>query len=344
MKRFIRAMVMLCVAVSWGCGEADTGDAPGAAAVAVGQQTSQDCTVIDEDVVIQRPVDGSRFAAIDGCFVITGGLFVQQTGQIADLSFLRGLREVGGYVAITDNDALGSVDGLDDLERIGEWLVIEGNARLERIRMASLQRVEGNLHIFGNPEQELSQVRPDFVIDLPALRFVGQSLLIAGNDAVGIDSAGQVARRGLVEASMPLLETVRASVFIENNDELKSMDLSSLEQIGGDFLLRYNQELVALEAPSLQAVPGTLEIRRNAALVSISMAALATLGRLIISEHAVLETIAGFGAVGPTVSLVEITDNRRLPTCEALAVVDAIGRADILQVDISGNDDAGACP
>lgn len=140
-----------------------------------------DCEVIDEDVVIDDPKDLGRFVAIEGCFEISGGLFIQNARDVYDLQFLSGLRSVGGYVGIADNPQLESLAGLEDLASIGEGLVIEGNANLVSVtELDSLEQVDGVLHIFGNPQ--LPTCEAEELVEMIGRANISGQLIIAGTD------------------------------------------------------------------------------------------------------------------------------------------------------------------
>jgi hypothetical protein len=202
------------------------------------------CTTIEGDLIINQPSDTARTDGIDGCFDVTGGVFVQNTSGIVDLSFLAGLRNVGGYLAITDNADLVSLDGLEGVESIGVGLVIEGNDSLRRIdSLVSLHTVVGPLHIFGNPALEL--------IDFRDLEDAGP-VILAGNDA-------------LTRAGLCALQSANG-LRIENNDALVSTCLDSLQLVDGTLRVAYNQSLAGLDLPSLTQINRDLIILHNVSL------------------------------------------------------------------------------
>ncbi len=198
-----------------------------------------ECEVLEGDLIVNSPADTAQTEPFDGCFDVTGGVYVQDTAGITDLSFLSGLRSVGEFLAITDSADLVSLDGLDDLERVDIGLVIEGNTQLESATsMTSLRRVEGPMHIFGNPALEQ--------LEFAALEHAG-TLVVGGNDA-------------LVSLDICALEFA-GLLHIENNDVLAGFCFDALSQVDGRFRIAYNHALPTCAAQALLQDVGPANVR-----------------------------------------------------------------------------------
>ncbi len=186
------------------------------------------------------------------CFTIERHLFIQKTTDITDLSALHGLRSVGGYIGISDNQALKDAR-LPNLEETGEGLVVEGNLALQTIRFASLREVKGYLHVFNN--QALQRA------SFPMLFGVGHDTIFAGNDA-------------LTSLELPKLTCVMGRFIFEHSNALHCLCLPNLVVVNGDFLVHYNGALASLSAPSLTTVWGNVVVQRDPNLQRMDLSCL----------------------------------------------------------------------
>lgn len=315
------------------------------------------------DAGVQTVVDGDRqiasaadLAALAGVEVLNGNLTLSGT-DLADLSALGSLREVGGALTLSDNTQLTSLAALGNLETVRGKLEVRDNPLLEGLDgLTSLDTVEGDLEIVGNDELT--------TLGLTSLRDVQGRVLIYFNDKL------------TTLAGMPALETVDG-MFVYFNPKLAAFDLDRLPAIDGDLHLVTNARLASLPAltelttltdagdltisdndaltdlsglVSLSTLDGDLYLYFNDTLATVSLPALTAVGGdLTVLDHAALTTLdlPQLSTVG---GRLEIVGNGALPTCQADAVAAGLTGSDGGAVTISGNlspdagPDAGACP
>ncbi|MBN2362407.1 MAG: hypothetical protein JXR83_23345 [Deltaproteobacteria bacterium] len=195
----------------------------------------------------------SRFAGIEGCFVIDGSLHIADSTDIVDLTALAGLVEVRGHLQIHDNSGLTSLAGLESLQRVtgdlgvGAWCSEhqqhEGNPLLQSAAgLSGLHEVLGALRITG-----YSSGSPTVLASLDGLeelrmvqRYLAVQYLTDLTSIAGLKRLRSVGsdrdRHGIWLQSLPRLSTLhgleglitmQGTLAIEYGmDEL--MDISSL--------------------------------------------------------------------------------------------------------------------
>ena len=154
--------------------------------------------------------------------VIFGGIYIQSLG-ITDLSFLRNVRYIGGYLIIRDNTLLESLSGLDSLTSIGARLEIDNNDAL--ISLSGLNSVTA----IGESVDVRNNAALLSLSGLDSVTSIGDFLLVFSNDDLvtlnGLD--------GVV--------SVGGNLHIYSNGALASLDaLSSVGSVGGEVYVRDN--------------------------------------------------------------------------------------------------------
>lgn len=268
------------------------GESSSAQAVATGApETSaplhtSSCPEIPDTVNIDSQADLDVFDSMD-CFTVERHLFVQNTSDIVDLSALHGLREVGGYIGISDNSELMRVK-FPNLVKTGEGLVFEGNLSLKRISAPALRYVKGNLHIFNN--QALKTVSFKWLIS------VGEDVIFAGNNA-------------LKKLHLPQLTTIMGQFIFEHSERLKCLCLPNLVAVNGDFTVHFNPGLKSITAPVLTTIWGDVNIERNAKLEVLGLPCLKWVAgdvmviyNFMLAQCSIDTTIANIAHIGGSVS------------------------------------------
>jgi len=240
-----------------------------------------------------------------------GGLEPWNEISLSSLEPLSCLKEVGP-LEIHRVDGLVNVDGLRSLE-LALDIIIDDNPDLVNVDgFAKISELASNLSVRANPA--LTNLD-----GFSALTSVGWDVLIIGNLALGnVDGLSGVLTVGrqLMVSQNPLLADVAG--------------FGSLESAG----------LAA--TPLLQAV----WIADNETLTDLDgLSSLREIGNgLLINGNAALTRIQGLHGVTSVAGDLIVGDNPLLPTCEAEALRDAIGIANIQgTIQIENNTGSGDC-
>ena len=78
-------------------------------------------------------------------------MWISSNDALTNLSGLENLETVGNYLVIRDNYALTSLSGLGNLTSVGGFLGIYYNTALTSLGLTGLQRVGGYFEIASNP-------------------------------------------------------------------------------------------------------------------------------------------------------------------------------------------------
>jgi hypothetical protein len=125
-----------------------------------------------------------------------------------DLSALRSLRSVGGWLNLINNDQLTDFSGLENLESVGMGINIADNANLESLDgLESMRTIGGSLQIAGLYE-DANPALVD-VTALYGLESVAEDVIITGNTAL-TDAAAQ--------ALVDEIESIGGTVTISGNE------------------------------------------------------------------------------------------------------------------------------
>ena len=296
---------------------------------------------LDGDAVV---LDVEDMADICPCYTaIDGTLRVRKVSDSTDLSGLSCLEEVGGLV-ISNNDGLVSLEGLNALESIDDFMTISDNDQLEDLDgLSGLEEIGGIVNIQSNPAlADLS--------GLSSLTTITGTLTLSGNDTLtglslgAIESVGSLSLDdcGALEtlSGMPELTTVRGEVRAEACSTLTSVNLPAVSNIGGDLYLYNNANLSEVYLPELTTVGGELRLHWVAGVTDLDgMSSLLNVGEdLVLWGNATLSDVSGMYSIEYVGGSLTISNNPDLSTEDAEALQDAIGTDNISgSVTISNN-------
>ena len=317
---------------------------------------------------------------LSGCTTITGSLFVNDTGERADLTGLEELTDIGGSLSLECDD-LESFTGLDNLERVGGELQVyftQGPRDLEGL--GSLTTV-GGMFVFGDPESDpgsyslrgldsLTRIEGDLqivVVFMPSLEGLEHIQHIGGalepvnshlESLRGLSSLTYLGGLKIGRSHQPSLEGLESletigSDLVLFSGELENISgLKNLITVSGDFIIGQSelQDLSALGR--LESTSGDFRIISLSRLADLSGLGsyLVVGGDLEIDDNYTLTSLAGLDLdmrasdEPPVGGSLVITNNPSLPTCEAEALRDRLVASGWEgAVEIHGNDDAGTC-
>lgn len=279
-------------------------------------------TIAKGTVAIRATADLAQLAGVS---CIDGDLLV--AGVDADaLDELADLHAVTGDVVIAGNPALTSLDGLRNLEEVGDTYLIQGNDRLADLSALGGVHRAAQISIVGN----------DALTDLAGLeRLVDlrSVLTIASNASLtslaGLDHLVTASRTIMIRSnrsltSLAALDHLRTAVLIEisGNAALPRVAPAALEKVDGRVLINNNAALTAVELPALTTVGDYMQLSGNGALTSVSAPALLTIAGLLVASSTRLASLSA-------PRLVFATTNVELGTVPQLSAVDLTGLGSI---------------
>ncbi|QSQ22577.1 hypothetical protein JY651_46985 [Pyxidicoccus parkwayensis] len=254
---------------------------------------------------------------------LSGDVRIVENQNLQELP-LANLQQVGGTLLIQDNPSLAALNGLSSLASVGGDLEIRNNDALVSLAGFNVQSVGGDLGISNNDSLTATG-------QLPRLKRAG-SISVTGN--------------ALLESvsDMPSLEFVEGDFYVGANPKLAAVrDFRALGYVGG--------KLFVGGSPLLNDISGferllrlkRLEVRNSDALVSLAaLRGLVDMEELVVQENPNLADLglAGLKRVGTSFV---VTDNAKLPTCQATALADATYQGSGKGRVIERNDDASTC-
>jgi len=204
-------------------------------------------------------------------------LIIQNNALLSDIDALA-LTAIDSFtrnVSIRDNPALTSLDGLANIETIGNNFTVNNNDALADLTMPLLEYTAGSLNLQGNAILNS--------LDFSSLAVIGNNLIIANNDGlVNLDGFPVLIIIGnnltiqqndvLVDiSSLAFLAAITGSLTIINNNALPSLDgLQNIGIISGNLTITDNDVLSDCEAICTtinnMSVAGTTTISGNAGL------------------------------------------------------------------------------
>jgi len=311
----------------------------GGAAIRSGTDTDGDGELDDEEVTSTRFVcseaDSTTLVRVDaeapGASCAGGGVAIH-TGEDAN------------HNGLLDDDEIAATEYVCGPEPANNPEVLEGDVlvanQLDAAHLVGVRVVTGTLRIDapGLAAMDLSaleEVGVDFIVesldtlDCPLLAAVGGSVEIGGEEIEHLVLPDLAAVGGEVTVQAPWLETIDLSALstvaarVEIRGGLMTeLALPALATTGGEsrfgdgLLFEDVPELVNLAVPALTSTPG-VHVRENMSLTDIDFASLSA------------------------AEIVDIADNRLLPSCEATALAEQSGATTVI---IQDNDDEGVCP
>jgi hypothetical protein len=257
------------------------------------------------------------------------------------LSGLSALTSVTGWLTISSNWLLTSLDGLSGLTSVGV-LEIKENALTDMGGLSSLTSV-GSVAIIRNGLANLDGLR---------LTSIGGSLTIMGNDALtNVDGLAALSSLGgelwvLYNSSLTNLDglaaltSVGSYTVIEDNDALSNVDgLSGLREAYSSIHIADNDALTNLDGLSGLGSAGGLSIVDNDALSNVDgLSGLIWMGYLYIADNDALANLDGLSGLLDVYDLT-IDDNDALSNVDGLSGLTRVDR----NVHIVGNAALTAC-
>jgi hypothetical protein len=261
----------------------------------------------------------AELVELEGATRIDGSVFVSATGTVSAIS-LPSLRSLSGRLEVRNSSTVAAVH-LPALEH-ALGVTLETNAALISVDLSSLMTVD-ELSIYDNDALQ------DETLDLGALRVVRQHLYIA--------------RSPLVETiDLSSLESARYVAFLSFGvpmANLTTLDLTALRAVSNDLDVSGLAGLSSLTLPNLRSVGGTFQVRQMEGMLSMSVPRVEQIMSLRVTDNPALTAIRSSFPALLAVNDLTITNNTALPTCDALALFDAI-QAGMVTIGDNGN---GTC-
>lgn len=287
------------------------------------------CTIIDQDVVIEGSYQIRNLNGLSYITGITGFLDIRSCKTIDDLTGLDNLTSVGGFLRIAGND-INSLRGLENLESIGGDLYIQNNDYLENINALSAITHLNGITLRNNSAlaslnglENVTTISNNFILEnsaslttlygLQNLASVGARLLILRNDQLS-NLAG-----------LGSLSSVGSLDITENQSLMGLTGLESLREVNGKFHIGANRNLVDIAALSnLYTIGGSLWITNTRIQnLDVFQNINAINGILNISNNSELVNIEGVRNIdASTITLLFIQSNPHLSQCAIESVCD----------------------
>lgn len=335
-----------------GDGVTESGDGDGDEGGSIADTGQAPCVAIVDDLLI---TDDTAAQTVECVEQVLGDLTIGPTTTLINLNMLANLREVDGTIYVFGNLSLTSLEGLEQLERVG-WLHVRRNHTLGDLHgLGSLSSVD-RVTISKNAGMTSLAGLPDNIA--PTALEVADNDLLATLDGLPLfePPAGGKAIEIQIEANPALFDlsglsdccsSQVASVVINGNAALT--DLDGLEGfLRLDSLRLYdNFNLADLDGLDNLIEVKTLEVKYDhcvpdvqASLVDFSGAPkLASVDVLEIEWAASLTSLAGLEELSGLSKLL-IRDNESLPWADVLAFELV---AEPLVIDICGGIDGPTC-
>ncbi|MBE9600964.1 hypothetical protein [Pedobacter sp. MC2016-24] len=256
----------------------------------------------EETIILPTQADVDAFGK-QGITEIKGSLIIGRvTGKdsVTSLAPLSKLKKIGYSFTLYPTYSGKDLIGLENLERIGADLQIEGVRSLQNIVFGNLVNA-GSIYI-------KSPVAVSF--EFPSLKTVNKTLTldgpIAGVSLPGLSTVGGLLSLNTASNSGAMLSKVAFPSLKETGGlsftyftKLEKIDLSELLKTG-DFNMVSLAGLYTISAPKLQTATGKITIPTTSALREVSFPALVQAGGLSIEaktlnslEFPVLKTVSG---------------------------------------------------
>ena len=209
---------------------------------------------------------------------ITGYLTVEKNGQLVNLTDLNNLQSVGGNFGVRNNDQLTTLGNFTDLQSIRGGLIVRNNDTLTTFGdFPSLQTIGETFEVFSNPQlttlgdfTDVQSVGEGFNVNANSnLTTLGTftDLQSVGGD-FNVSSNANLATLG----NFPNLQSVGGSFGVNSNfAELTTLgNFPVLQSIGEEFEVSSNSELLSLgNFPVLQSIGEEFEVSSNRELLSL---------------------------------------------------------------------------
>lgn len=254
---------------------------------------------------------------------LLGSLIIEDHLRMEQMPFYRLVR-VHGDVRITNNAALASTFGLDELTSVDGALELRENAVLELLKPLGKLSSVGELDIVGNP-------RLTDTTGFDRLSYAGR-VFIQGNPQ--LESVGD----------MPSLEQITQDITLKYNAKLQRVHLLPRLRSAGAVVTVGNTVLTSLEGFHSLTRMGSLQVLGNPALKSLGdLTSLRELETLSVQGNVALTDFGLTELARVSLDFV-VVDNPKLPTCRATALAASVFQGEAWGVNIDRNDDAATCP
>lgn len=255
---------------------------------------------------------------------IDGGLEISNNSALTSLHGLENLvRGTHNGILIRSNRNLTSLAALDNL-RSAVLLDISGNASLPLVRLPSLEKVD--VHVLVNQNAALT------TLELPAAVTIGSILQVKSNPALASIVAPELVLAAAVEVesdtslatlNAPKLSYLTVNLNLVNLPQLATANFTSLVAIGGSVTWYLLPQLTNLSAfSSLSSIGGNLSVNACNALTDFTgLGQLVDVAALTVTQNAELTSfngLASFQRVGGDLTIVA-NPKLSLATAQAFA-------------------------
>jgi hypothetical protein len=258
----------------------------------------------------------------------------------------RAVRALSGNVLVSGNDKLRALP-LPNLYLVGGTLQIIGNASLQSLDGTNLATLGSDLWVGDNDSlQDLSGL--SFLQVIPGwLSVYNNDALLTTEGFTSLKSLGGLSIQNNTSlqwvGDLPALQSLNYQLDVQRNPRLLGLrNMGALTSLG-QLNLADNPMLMDLSPLASMQKLEDLFVERNPSLTSLgALASLREVMNVHIEQNANL-TRFELGALQKVSMEFFVTDNPKLPTCLANALVTAVHTGNVFLRRISGNDDAATC-
>jgi hypothetical protein len=282
------------------------------------------------DTTLSSAVRLSTPPSCAGGVVIEEGLDLDRDGTLSEAEEVRGRVEL--------------CPPPPTCERLEASIVFQNSWELAELEEAGCSTVLDDLQVVIPDLPDLHWLR--------GLREVGGGFVVAGTAITDLEDLRALRRVGTLalvnDRELASLEGLRDLEHAGEIDLETLPALGSLQGLEGitqtaDLIVAGTGALDLEPLAGLTVAPLTLSIRSNPRLARVALpATVGSLEAVEIRDNPELISLAGLRPAEIRQVLV-VSGNRRLPTCEAMRLLDALV-VKPERVEISGNDDDGVCP
>lgn len=212
----------------------------------------------------------------------TGNLIIGKNNKLTSLIKLEVLEKIHGTLHIDGNSLLTDLTGLEQIVQIGDslggYLQISVNKSLKSVEgLNNLQIIPENMNISYN--DSLSSLEA-----LSSVKYIGQSLVIRKNNSLeslmGLDAIAYVGQSVSIENNESLaslkhlgnFDTIQFHLIVSDNPSLTSLEgLENIRWCNDDATISGNEQLISFTGlDNLKHIDGSLEIDNNPKLVNLN--------------------------------------------------------------------------
>ena len=290
---------------------------------------------------------------------ITGGVWIQQNGQLVNFTGLDSLQTIGGFFRVNSNAKLTTLGDFPALDSIGGDFLVFRNGELTTLGdFSALQSIGGKFHVSYNDQLRtlgdflvLNSIEEDFEVfnndqlttlgDFPALDSIGGLFNVDNNpilrsigDFPELQTIGgyfRVIRSGKLTTLgyFPGLQSIGGYFRVSNNDSLTTLgDFPALQSIGGYFQVSSNDKLTSLgDFPVLDSIGGYFDVSFNDQLTSLGdFSALDSIGRYFnVNNNDQLTTLGDFPVLQSIGGYFNVGSNDQLTSLGDFPALQTIG-------------------